>query len=158
MSEPNPFILKIPPGATEIDLGPILRPLIFAIRGEGLRDPEKLDDYWHKGKEDLEYRTLLATINRRMVYDYLSNNGWVDEESPPRGFCFISDYQLKQNSRDRRGPWIRFSGGGRGKTTIINTDDVIRQMTSPMHKTKLELAKAIIANANVLDRIVAELD
>lgn len=157
MSEDNPFIIKVPKGATEIDLGPILRPIIFAIKDNDLLDPEEIEAYWRKGKENLSYRSLLPTISRQMVYDYLKNNGWVDEESPPRGFCFIRDYQLKQHAWDRHGPWIRFSGGNERKTTIHNTNDVIRQMVSPLRKTKLELARAIIANGNILDRIANEL-
>lgn len=157
MSDTNPFIIKVPKGATEIDLGPILRPLIFAIKGDDLLDPDELEKYWIKGKESLAYRRLLPNISRQMVYDYLSNNGWADEEDPPRGYAYISDYQLKQHRWDRSGPWIRFNGGPKSKLTIPTLDDTLRQMSRAMRKTKLELAKAVIANTNVLDRIAYEL-
>lgn len=154
----NPFVIQILPGATEIDLGPILRPLIFAIKGERFLDPKALEDYWFKGKEALEYQGLLPTISRQMIYDYLNNNGWVDEDAPPRGYSYIRDYQLKQRSWDRSGPWLRFGGGARESVSLHQLDDIICQMSHPFLKTKFELAREIIANANILDRIVVELD
>jgi len=154
----NPFVVKIPKGATEIDLGPILRPLIFAIKDQKLLSPEKLEEFWLSGKEGLEYRRLLPTIRRQMVYDYLNNNGYVDEDQPPRGYAYIPAYQLKQNSWDRRGPWLRFGGGAKSKLSLSTLDDFLRQLGYEMHKSKLELAKDIIDGANILDRIVAELD
>jgi hypothetical protein len=158
MSEPGPFVIKIPPGATELDLGPILRPLIFAIKGGPLLDPDKLERYWLKGKEGLEYRRLLPTISRQMVGNYLNNNGWSDEDDPPRGYSYIPSYQLKKRSWDRRGPWLRFGGGSKGELTLPTLNDFICQMAHQFNKSKLDMAKAIISNANVLDRIVAELD
>lgn len=156
MTEPSPFVIKIPEGATEIDLGPILRPLIFAIIGSSLQDPKKLEKYWLKGKEDLDYRELLPVISRQMICDYLGNNGFVDEYDPRRGYTFIYEYQKKQSAWDRHGPWIRLSSPD--SFNLHTADNIIRQVTSPLDKTKLELARAIIASANILDRIVAELD
>ena len=160
MADPNPFIIKIPEGATEIDLGPILRPLIFAIKTDELLHPSKIEQYWLDGAEALNYRGLLELITRPMISDYLMNNGWVDEdqdsERGPRGYTFIRDYQLKQPSWDRHGPWIRMSSPD--SFTLRTAHDIIRQMAYPMHKTHLALAKAVIANSNILDRIVHELE
>jgi len=162
VAETNPFIIKIEPGATEIDLGPILRPLIFAIKNNGLLDPDELEKYWRGGQEGLAYRTLLPLISRSMVCDYLKNTGWVDEDQDsdggPRGYTFIRDYQLKQHSWDRSGPWIRM-GSPSEELSVRRANDVIEQIAhADYDKTKIDVAKAIIANSNILDRIVNELD
>lgn len=166
----NPFIINVPKGASHIDLGPILRPLIWAIRSEIIRhesrqhrgnrdsarllDPKVLGEFLEENARGLRYRELLPRINRQMLIDYLMATEWVPEDDTKLGF--IRDYDVKRSSWDRLGPRIWVPANDRDSDYA--RDETIRYISCYERISKLEAARRIIAQTNILDRLAAELD
>lgn len=151
----NPFVVKIPKGATEIDLGPILRPIIFKLLKDRLTDPSLVDDYMAEADQRLAYRLLIEKISRPMVIDYLKSNGWEPEDD--REFCFRKDWDMRRLAWDRSGPRV-WTSDGRG-WNLHKLDEAIKAIGRDIdyRAPLLNTAKAILAHANVLDQIAQEL-
>ena len=155
----NPFVIKVPEGATHIDLGPVLRPLIFSILKRGLTDPSTIERYIKEGNEALAYRELLPKIHSALLINYLLQNDWVQTDKNHVCLCFIREYDAKRPSYDRFGPNVRVHLEREDAKHLLHRhDETISSIAAYDQKTKLETAKRIIASANVLDRIVAELE
>jgi hypothetical protein len=155
----NPFIIKVPEGATELDLGPILRPLIFRILKGGLTDLAKIERFVLEGEQALSYRELLPKINSTMLIDYLNQNGWEQTDGNHVCLSFHRDYAAKKPSWDRHGPHVRvYLERQDTKYQLHRHDDAVKEIAEHERLSLYETARRIIASTNVLDRIVAELD
>ena len=85
----NPLVIKIPPGATEIDLRPILEPIIMGLMrdiktgpwAQDIRSPRPTDvsRFVERAIENHAYLTLLPKLNRRIVKSFVEANGWKPE-------------------------------------------------------------------------------
>lgn len=83
----NMFIIKIPTGATEIDLRPVLEPIILAlmpkiyVNSHYSREPrpEDIPEFVKNSVERLEYEKLLPLLTRKVAKAYLEAQGWKPE-------------------------------------------------------------------------------
>ena len=88
----NPFIIKVPEGATEIDLSPILRPLVWALKeqlsinngrphvwgaSKDIRrcDPEDLGDIMRWTTNAYLYDERLRKVTRPILLAFLEAKG-----------------------------------------------------------------------------------
>lgn len=171
--DPNPFIVKIPKGATEIDLGPILRPIIWAIREEirthdgrqhwGSRgdkqasqiDPHEIDQVMVQAIDGLRYQELARRVDRPLLIKFLEDNDWIDEDG--RGYTYVRSYYRKMNSWDYRGEHLHLHEPKKPlKLHVVH--DVVSQLSYQGQKTKLEMIREILSYRSILDRIVSRLD
>jgi len=161
----NPFIIKIPEGATEIDLGPILRPLIYALADGiiGHKDAVRsggdsldgIDRFAEDAINDLHLRYLVQKITRPILISFLKQDGWAPEDD--RESRFWREYDIKRRSWDRYGPSI-YSGFD-NNWGISYAMDAVRGLSNH-HRLipPVEMAQKILDSVNVLDRIVHELE
>ena len=158
LDESSPFVIKVPEGASHIDLGPILRPLIFSILKRGLTDPVAIERYIKDGDEALAYRELLPKINSALLINYLLQHDWVQADKNHVCVAFVREYDAKRPTYDRYGPNVRVHLEREDANHLLHRhNDTIGDIAQHDRKSKLEVTKEIIASANILDRIVAEL-
>jgi hypothetical protein len=167
----NPFVIKVPEGATEVDLGPILRPLVFALKGE-LSINNGRPHSWassknirHSGPEDLDdimrwvisahiYEERIRMVTRPILLAFLADKGWVDEDG--RGCSYIRDYEMKKSSWDRNGgDTIRLRGLG-AALTLSTAHEIVSKLAYEDCKTKLEKVDEVLSYGSILDRIAHE--
>jgi hypothetical protein len=169
LNEDQPFVLKIEPGTTEIDLGPILRPIIWAIREEirthegrqhwGSRnekkaaeiEPDGIDAVMQQAIDNLTYQRLLRQLTRPLLVRYLEDHGWKDEDG--RGYVYVRDYYNKDRSWDYHGDKLHLHSPDK-KLELSVAEDVIYRLSYDERKTKLKMVRTLLAYDNVLDRIV----
>lgn len=168
----NPFVVQIPEGATEIDLTPILRPLIHAIREEirahdsrahriGDRDkradelePTKISDWFYSAADELRYQEQVRKINRETLIACLKDKDWV--EVHPGSCEYVRPYYFNGNAWDYKGDRIRLTNPQHHSLRVVH--EVVRQLSYKDQVTKLEMANIVLSYDNVLDRIVKEID
>jgi len=80
------FVVQIPPGATEIDLRPVLAPIVRAImkNEEGKFEhyaEEHVDQFFDRFVTETKLVRLMERIKWEWVRDYMLANGW--RRSPP---------------------------------------------------------------------------
>ena len=173
MDKPNPFVIKIPKGATEIDLGPLLRPIIWSIREEmrvhdgrqhwGSRsekqasqiDPNEIDALMSRAINGLKYQELLRGLKRPVLVAYLKAHEWTDEDD--RGYCFVHSYYKDHPRWDYRGPRLHLHNPREGFKLYV-ADDVVSKLSYSEQKPKLAMLKEILSFENILDRIANELE
>ena len=166
----SPFIVKVPDGATEIDLGPILRPLVWALKGHlsvsdgrphtwgSNKEIEKcsldeLDDIMGWATNALRYQEQLRKVTRPTLLAFLGDKGWVDEDG--RGYVYIQDYEMKKLAWDRHGDKIHLRGH-EAKLNLSNVDAIVSKLAYADRKTKLEKVDEILSYESILDRIARE--
>ena len=162
----NPFIIKVPEGATELDLGPVLRPILWSLRNEikslegSLRrshakteEPDQVDKVMEQAINAYKYRQLLPRLTRHVLVAYLADNGWVDEDG--NGWNFIRDYDVGKSFFDRRGPRIHLHDPREGLKLGV-AHDAVRETRGYDDITLLDQLKKILTYENVLDRLANE--
>jgi len=171
MDSENPFVIKVPAGATEIDLGPILKPLVWALKGKlsinsGLPhswgsstdsrqcDPESLGDIMSWTTNAYLYDKRLRKVTRPVLLAFLEAKGWVDEDG--RGYVFIRDYNMKKSSWDRNGGQLHLHGHKAG-LGLATAHEIVSKLAYEDRKTRLEKVDEVLSYASILDRIVHEL-
>jgi len=173
MEKHSPFIVKIPEGATEIDLGPLLRPIIWAIREEmrthdGRQHfrsnndvkaskiaPHEIDIVMRQATNGLRYQELARELKRPPLIKYLEANDWIDEDG--RGYTYVRSYYKKGNAYDYRGDRLHLHNPREPlKLHVVN--DVVHKLAYQASKSSLQMIRTILAFDNILDRIVNELD
>jgi hypothetical protein len=173
MADPNPFIVKIPKGATEIDLGPILRPIMWAIREEirthdgrlhwgsprekqaSQIKPQEIDVVMRQAINGLRYQELARELDRPPLIKFLEDNDWIDEDG--RGYTYVRSYYAKGDSWDYKGDRLHLHSPNEPlKLHVVH--DVVGTLSYQAGKTNLEMIKKILSYRTLLDRIVNELD
>jgi hypothetical protein len=173
MDEPNPFVIKIPEGATEIDLGPILRPILWSIREEirthdgrqhwGSRrdkqasqiEPHEIDLVMFQAINGLRYQELAREMDRELLIKFLEANDWIAEDE--RGYTYVRSYYAEVNAWDYRGDRLHLHNPKESlKLHVVH--DVVAKLSYQAQKTKLQMIKEILSHRTILDRIVNELE
>lgn len=167
----NPFVIPVPQGTTEIDLGPILKPLLWALKGKmkvgdgrkhswGSRKstsdfaPDEMGELLAYAQNSYEYNQLIRKLTKPTLISYLNANDWVDEDD--RGYSFVRTRDKGRSLFDRTGGTLRLQGEHK-KLSTYSADDIVNTLAHNDGKTKLEMIREILAHDNVLDRIVNEL-
>jgi hypothetical protein len=152
----NPLVIKIPPGATEIDLRPVLEPIILAlmprihVNAHSSREPrpEDIPGFVKSAAERLEYEKLLPFLKRQVLKDYLEANGW-----KPESAGYDSVY-IRHGDRVN----LMASDDVFDKSTHY-PDESVRQVqygtVGWYRKTKLFVIKKILASRSILDQLAA---
>jgi len=67
--KPNPFVIKVQPGTTEVDLGPILRPIIFWVQRKSgnQADPDRVDNLMADLVDELDYQRRLQMTSTTLL-------------------------------------------------------------------------------------------
>lgn len=152
----NPFVVKVPEGATEVDLSPILRPLFFALRGHPLSNPADIEKFFLQEVENLKYRELLSKLNGDLIVGYLQANGWVSEDD--RNRLFIREYDVGKYTWDRHGPRIHvYKESDYSGHRTDRHGGTVEELAHYERLSKLDVTRRIIAHTNILDRIAIEL-
>lgn len=168
----NPFVVPIPKGATELDLSPILRPLIHAIRGEIRahdnrahritdRDkradelpPNQISDWFYAAADELRYQEQLRKITREVLIACLHDKDWVETHD---GSCeFVRPYYFNADAWHYKGDRVRLTAPQYHSLRVV--DEVVRKLCYYEKVDKLEMSNIVLSYNNVLDRIVNEID
>ena len=146
----DPLVIKIPKGVTEIDLRPILEPIVLALMGDiqvnahSSRQPMPADvgPFIQNAIDQHAYRLLLPTIDHGTFKAYLDANDWKSEHNGTR-YIKWGDYVHLMASE-----------------YVFNTgfhyrDEAVRRIntTDFYGKPKLEVARLIKAYHPVLDQL-----
>ena len=169
----NPFVVKVPQGATEVDLSPVLKPLLWALKDKlsvgsgrshswGSRRPtedfsvEEMGDLFVLAQNSYRYHQLIRRLTKSTLVSYLIDEDWVDEDG--RGHSFIRKWDVGRSLFDRTGGMLHLRGNGSGKTLDTHVaKEIVSKLAHASAKSKLEMIEIILARDNVLDRIVTEL-
>jgi hypothetical protein len=155
----NLLVIKIPPGTTEIDLRPVLEPIILAlmpkvpVNSSSVREPrpEDIAGFVKAAAERLEYERLLPLLKRQVLKDFLESKGWMPETAH-----YDSVYV-------RHGDRVNLMAGDE----IFNgspryPDEAVRQVQHGTvgwyRKSRLFVIKKILAFRSVLDQIIDDED
>lgn len=155
----NPLVIKIPPGATELDLRPVLEPIILALMPkirEGSHTsreprPEDIPGFLKAAAERLEYERLLPFLKRQVLKDYLEAEGW-----KPESEGYDSVYV-------RYGDRVNLMAGDDVfDRSPYYADEAVRQVqygtVGWYRKPKVFVIKKILASRSILDQLVSEDD
>jgi hypothetical protein len=163
----SPFVVQIPEGATEIDLGPLLRPLVWAIREEvrnhghnrsdrvSSLEPDSLDRVMVDAIDGLQYQILLRKLEREVLVAYLLDNDWIDEDG--RGYSYVRSYYKNDHPWNYKGDRVRLGDPSRG-LSLPMAEDALRSLAYWGRLTSLQMIQKVLSYANVLDRIVNEIE
>lgn len=168
----NPFVVQVPEGATEIDLSPILRPLIHAIREEirhhdsrahSIIDRDKKADelppgyissWFYGAAEELRYQEQIRKVKHEAMVAYLEDTGWLEKH--PGSFHWVRPEYFNKKPWEYEGPHVRLCAPQYLNLRLVN--EVVQQMRYREGTSKLEMVNIILSYDNVLDRIAKELD
>ena len=96
----DPFILPVPEGATEINLRPILEPIVRRImretKPEDRFSTEVVDDYVREMIEESALCRLIERIKWEWIRDYLLDEGWRRSNVSPTAQYYPPDTESKK--------------------------------------------------------------
>jgi len=155
----DPFVIKIPKGATEIDLRPLLGPIILALMPHISTDknssrppvPSDIDGFIQAATDARNYRALIESLDRQHFKTYLEANGW------------------KKDYGDHDSVYVRYSDRVNlmANDSVFNQghhyrDEAVRQIQHGTVgwylKSRLYVARQIAASRSVLDQLAAATD
>lgn len=161
MDAENPFVLKSEHGM-EIDLSPVLMPLLHAIREE-IRDheqrchvgngpekatvlqPEDMYAFMVKAIDGVDYDRALAVITRAAIVQYLVEKGYKP--------CDKSGYSYRVYDGDGR-VWVYAEDK---EMNYISKHDAISRLARTESRPRLAVAQEVVSMINVLDQMAAKL-
>lgn len=155
----DPLVIKIPEGATEINLRPILEPIIMALMrniktgpwAQDVREPipSDVEKFVKRAFSNHAYLLLLPKLTRRIVKGFIEANGW-KPETPGYDSVYVrygDRIHLMANDET-------FDKSQTYADRAIH--DIRNGMNEFFRKSDLYVLRRVLASQSVLDQMIVD--